>query len=183
VEKFREVCTAAAERNIPVRAYVSCVLGCPYEGYISPKAVADVAVKLKNLGAYEISLGDTIGVGTPVTMTALLEEMRGHLPVTCLAVHCHDTNNTAMFNILIALGYGVSVIDASVSGLGGCPYAPGASGNVATEDVVHTLHKWGVNTGVDLDKLLEASRYISDTLGRKPGSKLLQEAISTASKL
>jgi hydroxymethylglutaryl-CoA lyase len=179
VERFREVCEAAAERKIPVRAYVSCVLGCPYEGPVSPKAVAEVAVKLKELGAYEISLGDTIGVGTPGSMHAMLEEVKTRLPVSCLAVHCHDTYGQALANILIALQNGVSVVDASVSGLGGCPYAPGAAGNVATEDVVYMLNGLGIHTGVNLDKLLDAGQYISEFLGRKPASKVLQAKLSS----
>lgn len=181
VEMFREVCVAAADEDIPVRAYVSCVLGCPFEGKVSPKAVADVAVKLKKLGAYEISLGDTIGIGTPGAMSAMLEEVKAHLPVSCLAVHCHDTYGQALANILIALQNGVSVVDSAVSGLGGCPYAPGATGNVATEDVVYMLSGMGIYTGIDLDKLLSASHYISDFLGRKPASKVFQAI--TSSKL
>ncbi|CAI8020704.1 Hydroxymethylglutaryl-CoA lyase, mitochondrial [Geodia barretti] len=155
VERFREVCEAAAERKIPV------------------------AVKLKELGAYEISLGDTIGVGTPGSMLAMLEEVKTRLPVSCLAVHCHDTYGQALANILIALQNGVSVVDASVSGLGGCPYAPGAAGNVATEDVVYMLNGLGIHTGVNLDKLLDAGQYISEFLGRKPASKVLQAKLGS----
>lgn len=172
LERFRVVCQAAARKNVPVRGYVSCVLGCPYEHGVSPKAVADVAVKLKNLGCYEISLGDTIGVGTPDSMAMMLKEVMSRLPVSCLAVHCHDTHRRALDNIKVALQMGVSVVDASVSGLGGCPFAPGASGNVATEDVVFMLSQMGIETGVDLDKLLDVSSYISGILERTPGSRV-----------
>lgn len=152
--------------------YVSCVLGCPYEGHISPKAVAKVAKQFKDLGCYEVSLGDTIGIGTPGSMEAMLAEVSAHIPISCLAVHCHDTYGQALSNILVALQMGVSVVDSSISGLGGCPYAPGASGNVATEDVVYMLDGLGIETGVDIKKLVDVSYFISDSLGRKPSSKV-----------
>ncbi|XP_064382641.1 hydroxymethylglutaryl-CoA lyase, mitochondrial-like [Halichondria panicea] len=182
IERFRELCEAAAKMSVPVRGYVSCVLGCPYEGKVSPSKVAEVAVKLKNLGCYEISLGDTIGVGTPGTMAAMLEEVMSQLPASCLAVHCHDTYGQALANILIALQAGVSVVDTSISGLGGCPYAPGASGNVATEDVVYMLNGLGIQTGIDMSKLLEASKYISNQLNREPTSKVAR-AMNSKSRL
>eukprot|EP00731_Ephydatia_muelleri_P010898 Em0005g1484a len=172
VERFRDVCNAAKKLGIPVRAYVSCVLGCPYEGDISPKAVAKVASQFKDLGCYEVSLGDTIGIGTPGSMATMLAEVLAHIPVSCLAVHCHDTYGQALSNILVALQMGVSVVDSSISGLGGCPYAPGASGNVATEDVVYMLDGLGIETGVDMKSLVDASYFISDSLGRKPSSKV-----------
>ncbi|XP_019853486.1 PREDICTED: hydroxymethylglutaryl-CoA lyase, mitochondrial-like isoform X2 [Amphimedon queenslandica] len=174
LERFRLVTEAAQTKGIPVRGYVSCVVGCPYEGPISPQAVAKVAVKMKELGCYEISLGDTIGVGTPGTIIKMLKEVTAHLPLSCLAIHCHDTYGQALSNILTALQMGISVVDASVSGLGGCPYAPGASGNVATEDVVYMMNGLGIDTGVNLEKLIEASSFISDSLGRKSSSKVTQ---------
>lgn len=158
---------------------MSCVLGCPYEGSISPKAVAKVALRLKELGCYEISLGDTIGVGTPGSMAAMLKEVTSHLPKSVLAVHCHDTYGQALANILIALQMGIQTVDASIAGLGGCPYAKGASGNVATEDVVYMLDGLGVETGVDLKRLLEASKFISNSLSRKPASKVAQTLLSS----
>lgn len=172
LERFEPVVAAAKENGIKVRGYVSCVLGCPYEGEIALSAVAEVATKLATMGCYEISLGDTIGVGTPKKAHAMVEAVAKVVPVERLAVHFHDTYGQALANIYAALETGVSVVDSSVAGLGGCPYAKGASGNVATEDVVYMLNGLGIKTGVDLNKLIEAGRFICDALGRTPASKV-----------
>ena len=170
---------AAAEQGLPVRGYISCVVGCPYEGEIRPEQVADVAQQLLAMGCYEISLGDTIGVGTPASVTAMLDAVLAHIPLAKTAVHLHDTYGQALANIYAALQMGVAVIDSSVAGLGGCPYAKGASGNVATEDVVYLLNGLGIDHGVDLDKLAAAGQFICDSLGRSNGSKV---AIALANK-
>ncbi|GAB0098808.1 Hydroxymethylglutaryl-CoA lyase [Sergentomyia squamirostris] len=172
IERFRAVLDAAKNSNVKVRGYVSTVIGCPYEGPIDPKAVARVSKQLLDLGCYEISLGDTIGVGTPGTMSKMLQEVLKVIPAEKLAVHCHDTYGQALANILTSLEYGITVVDSSVSGLGGCPYARGASGNAATEDVVYMLNGLGVNTGVDLDKLVNVGKFISEELGRPSESKV-----------
>ncbi|XP_029900408.1 hydroxymethylglutaryl-CoA lyase, mitochondrial [Myripristis murdjan] len=174
LQRFEEVMKAAKEANVPVRGYVSCVLGCPYEGKVAPGKVAHVAKRLYSMGCYEISLGDTIGVGTPGGMTEMLEAVSREVPVSALAVHCHDTYGQALANILIALQMGISVVDSSVAGLGGCPYAQGASGNVATEDVVYMMHGLGIHTGVDLSKLMDAGAFICRSLNRKTNSKVAQ---------
>ncbi|MEQ2224069.1 hypothetical protein ILYODFUR_003620 [Ilyodon furcidens] len=174
LQRFEEVMKAAKEAAVPVRGYVSCVVGCPYEGQVAPKKVAQVAKRLYSMGCYEISLGDTIGVGTPGSMTKMLEAVSKEVPVSALAVHCHDTYGQALANILIALQMGISVVDSSVAGLGGCPYAQGASGNVATEDVVYMLHGLGIQTGVELSKLMDAGAFICRTLNRKTSSKVAQ---------
>jgi isopropylmalate/homocitrate/citramalate synthase len=172
LERFSAVMQSASNDNIPVRGYVSCVVGCPYEGSISPEKVADVAEKLLDMGCYEISLGDTIGVATPADVTRLLDVIAKRIPVEKLAVHFHDTYGQALANIYAALDYGVAVVDSSVAGLGGCPYATGASGNVATEDVVYMLNGLSIETGVDLDKLIAAGNIISNTIGKKSASKV-----------
>ncbi len=172
LERFAPVCEAAEVAGMKVRGYVSCVLGCPYEGAIAPDAVAEVAAKLDGLGCYEISLGDTIGVGTPAKAQAMLAAVVDVLPVQRLAVHFHDTYGQALANILACMELGVAVVDSSVAGLGGCPYAKGASGNVASEDVLYMLDGLGIETGVDLDRLAAAGRFISDHLGRPPASKV-----------
>jgi len=172
LERFRPVCAAAAERGVRVRGYVSCVLGCPYEGDIAPARVARVARDLVALGCAEISLGDTIGVGTPAKARAMVEAVAAEVPIERLAAHFHDTYGQALANLHAVLELGVATIDASVAGLGGCPYAPGAAGNVATEDVVYMLHGLGIGTGVDLAALVEAGWYICDALGRPPASKV-----------
>ncbi len=172
LDRFRFVTDQARADKVRVRGYVSCVVGCPYEGAIQPQAVADVAARLLDLGCYEISLGDTIGVGTPAHIQRLLDVVLKTIPAERLALHCHDTYGQALANILTALDYGVATIDASVGGLGGCPYAPGASGNVATEDVLYMLNGLGIETGVDLDGLIDAAWFISGVLGRTPRSKL-----------
>ena len=172
LERFKPVIDAAKTDGVRVRGYVSCVLGCPYEGRITPSQVAPVAMALFEMGCYEISLGDTIGVGTPAETKALIRAVAAEVPVAALAGHFHDTYGQALANIWAAVGEGVTVFDSSVSGLGGCPYAKGASGNVASEDVVYSLHRSGFETGVDLDALIEVSVWISEKLSRRPGSKV-----------
>ena len=174
LERFLPVMEAAKKHNIPVRGYVSTVLGCPYEGDIAPEQVAKVAKDLADMGCYEISLGDTIGVGTPLKAKRMLEAVIKHVPVERLAAHFHDTYGQALANLYAVLEEGVSVIDASVAGLGGCPYAKGASGNVATEDVLYLLNGLGISTGVDLNKLVATGEWISNQLKRHNGSKVGQ---------
>ncbi|KAI7886921.1 hydroxymethylglutaryl-CoA lyase [Lichtheimia hyalospora FSU 10163] len=171
LERVRQVTQAALDKGLKVRGYVSCVLGCPYEGQVSPDAVADMAKQMYDAGCYEISLGDTIGVGTAGSMAKMLDQVLKVVPVEALAVHCHDTYGQALANILKALDYGIRVVDSSVAGLGGCPYAPGAKGNVATEDVVYMLHGMGFKTGVDMESLIETGRWISEQLGRETNSR------------
>ena len=172
LERFEPVMQAAADNDVRVRGYVSCVLGCPYEGVIDPAVVADVSRRLLDMGCYEISLGDTIGVGTAENTKRLIEVVAAQVPLDRLAGHFHDTYGQALANIYAALEMGVSTFDSSVAGLGGCPYAKGASGNVATEDVLYMLRGCGVETGVDFEKLLAAGRYISGIIGRPPVSKV-----------
>lgn len=174
LERFEPVLAEAKKHAIKVRGYVSCVLGCPYEGAIAPKIVADVAKTLHRMGCYEISLGDTIGTGTPLKTKEMILAVKKEVPVEQLAAHFHDTYGQALANLLMALGEGISVIDSAVAGLGGCPYAKGASGNVATEDVVYMLDGMGIETSVDLNTLIDAGRFISAALGRLPGSKVTQ---------
>jgi hydroxymethylglutaryl-CoA lyase len=174
LERFAPVCAAAKDHGIRVRGYVSCVLGCPYEGAVAPAKVAEVAARLHELGCYEISLGDTIGVGTPGKAAAMVEAVAKRVPSGHLAVHFHDTYGQALANILACLDHGIAVVDSSVSGLGGCPYAPGAAGNVATEDVLYMLDGLGIKTGIDLEAVAAAGRYICDHLGRAPSSKVAQ---------
>ncbi len=164
LERFKPVIEMAQQNNIKVRGYVSCVAGCPYEGEIAPEAMADVAEALYKMGCYEVSLGDTIGVGTPENITAMLEAVIEKVPVAHLALHCHDTQGRALENIKAGLEVGVAVVDSAVGGLGGCPYAEGASGNVATESVLEMLHGLGIETGVDLDKIVETASFIKDQL-------------------
>ena len=171
LERFRPVAEEANKHGIKVRGYVSCVLGCPYEGEIAPKRVADVAAALADMGCYEVSLGDTIGTGTPGKTKAMIEACADRVPVRKLAGHYHDTYGQALANIYASLEVGVATFDASIAGLGGCPYAAGASGNVATEDVVYMLNGLGVRTGVDLDKLVDIGAWICGVLGREPSSK------------
>lgn len=171
LERYREVCAAAAAAGVPVRGYVSCVLGCPYEGDVPASAVAEVAAALHAMGCFEVSLGDTVGTGTPSRAAALVQAVAERVPRETLAVHFHDTYGQALANILACLQAGVGVVDASVAGLGGCPFAPGAAGNVATEDVVYMLDGLGVQSGVDLARLAEAGRFICRALGREPASK------------
>ncbi|MEP5764048.1 MAG: hydroxymethylglutaryl-CoA lyase [Halieaceae bacterium] len=169
--RFEPLMGAAAAAEIPVRGYVSCVVGCPYEGAIAPESVSQLSQTLLGMGCYEVSLGDTIGVGTAGSISALLEELLANIPAQQLALHCHDTYGQALANILVGLQHGIATIDASVSGLGGCPYAKGASGNVATEDVVYMLHGMSIDTGVDLPLLIQAGNYISEQLGRNSDSR------------
>ncbi len=172
--RFAPVCESAARHGIKIRGYVSCVLGCPYEGAVDPAAVARVSKALTDLGCYEISLGDTIGVGTPRKAQTMLRNVAEVVSMDRLAVHFHDTYGQALANILACLELGVAVIDSSVAGLGGCPYANGATGNVATEDVVYMLDGMGIATGIDLDKLAAVGRMISAALGHPPASKVAQ---------
>jgi hydroxymethylglutaryl-CoA lyase len=172
LDRARVLMDAAQTQGLPVRGYVSCVVGCPYEGEIDPGRVAEVAEQLLQMGCYEISLGDTIGVGTPASVSAMLDAVLERVPVEKTAVHLHDTYGQALANIYAALQKGVAVIDSSVAGLGGCPYARGASGNVATEDVVYMLSGLEIKHGVDIEKLTAAGQYICDSLGRDNGSKV-----------
>lgn len=172
LERFRPVMAMAAERGVRVRGYVSCIAGCPYQGRVDSSAVADVAARLYEMGCYEISLGDTIGVGTPNVIQSVIYDTVEHVPVTALALHCHDTYGQALANIYAGLQMGVAVFDSSVAGLGGCPYASGASGNVATEDVLYMMHGMGIDTGIALDSIIETAWFISEKIGRMPGSKL-----------
>jgi len=171
LDRFAEVARAARARGVPVRGYISCVLGCPYEGEIPTEAVARVAVRLMEIGCHEISLGDTIGIGTPGKAQAMIDAVSARVPVAKLAVHFHDTYGQALANILATLEKGVACVDSAVAGLGGCPYAPGASGNVASEDVLYMLDGLGVRTGVNLSKLASAGRFISEVLEREPASR------------
>ena len=172
IERFSEVMAFAKANNIRVRGYVSCVLGCPYEGEIDPQAVLSVSQKLLDLGCYEVSLGDTIGVGTAKKVTQLIELLLTHIDKAKLAVHFHDTYGQALTNIYAALSLGIATVDAAVAGLGGCPYAKGASGNVATEDVVYLLQGLGIEHGIDLQRLSEAGWEITKVLGKQPVSKV-----------
>jgi isopropylmalate/homocitrate/citramalate synthase len=172
LDRLAEVTEQAKGRGLAVRGYVSCVLGCPYEGEVAEERVADVAAALDAMGCYEVSLGDTIGVGTPLKARAMVEAVAERVPVARLAAHFHDTYGMALANLLEVLRLGVAVVDSSVAGLGGCPYAKGATGNVATEDVVYMLNGMGIHTGVDLDKLRAAGEAISGTLGRAPVSRV-----------
>lgn len=171
LERFRPVVDAALKEKIKVRGYVSCVLGCPYEGEVAPQRVADVAAALYEMGCYEVSLGDTIGVGTPGKAKAMIEACAKRAPLERLAGHYHDTYGQALANIYASLELGVSTFDASVAGLGGCPYARGATGNVATEDVVYMLQGMGIDTGVDLDRLVGIGQWICGILGKEPASR------------
>jgi len=180
LERYRPVAEAATRQGIRVRGYVSCVVGCPYQGAVAPDQVAAVALALDQMGCAEISLGDTIGVGTPAAVTRMIEAVAAKVPLAKLAGHYHDTYGMAIANIYASLDLGMAVFDASIAGLGGCPYAQGASGNVATEDVVYLMNGLGIDTGVDMDKLLEASRFISAALGRPPGSKVARALLSKA---
>jgi hydroxymethylglutaryl-CoA lyase len=172
IERFKPVLARAKTDGVKVRGYISCVLGCPFDGEIKPKAVADLANALWALGCYEISLGDTIGVGTPDKAKEMLRAVGANIPADKLAMHFHDTYGQALANLYAGLEQGVRVIDAAAGGLGGCPYAPGATGNVATEDVVYMLEGMGIRTGVDMDKLLAATNEMSGVLGKPPVSRV-----------
>ena len=172
INRFRPVLEEAQKNNIQVRGYISCVLGCPYQGHVPVKDVVNLAAKMIEMGCFQISLGDTIGAGTPVQAKSMVQKVAEKVPVSKLALHFHDTRGQALANIYACLELGVTVIDASVSGLGGCPYAKGATGNVATEDVVFMLHGMDIETGIDLNKLIETGRFISGVLGRVPQSRV-----------
>ncbi len=172
LDRYAAVINLAKEHNIRVRGYVSCALGCPYEGAVNPQAVVAVAKKLFTLGCIEISVGDTIGVGTPGKAVTLIQAIAKEIPISQIAVHFHDTYGQALANIYAALEQGIAVIDSSVAGLGGCPYAPGASGNVASEDVLYLLNGLDITTGVDLNKLCDTGHFISQYLGRPSRSKV-----------
>jgi hydroxymethylglutaryl-CoA lyase len=174
IERFRPVLERANHDGVRVRGYVSTVLGCPYQGEVPLADVVRVAERLHGLGCYEISLGDTIGVGTPGKARAMLRAVADAVPMAALAVHFHDTYGQALSNILACLEEGVAVVDSSVSGTGGCPYAKGASGNVASEDVVYMLHGLGIHTGIDLTALADTGRWLAQLLGRGNGSKVGQ---------
>ena len=173
VQRYVEVAARAREDRVPFRAYVSCAMGCPYEGAVAPAKVVRVAEKMLELGAYEISIGDTIGVGTPKQTAELVRALRGSVPVDKLALHLHDTRGTALANIVAGLEEGVRSFDSAAGGLGGCPYAPGASGNVATEDLVYLLEGMGIRTGIDLDAFAATTLKLERVLGRTLPSKLL----------
>ncbi|WP_027578284.1 hydroxymethylglutaryl-CoA lyase [Bradyrhizobium sp. Ai1a-2] len=172
IERFKPVLARAKADGIKVRGYISCVLGCPFDGEVKPQAVVDVARTLFDLGCYEISLGDTIGVGTPLKAKHLMRAVAGKVPAQNLAMHFHDTYGQALANLYAGMEEGIRVIDSAAGGLGGCPYAPGATGNVATEDVVYMLEGMGIATGVDMDKLLAATNEVSRLLGRRPVSRV-----------
>jgi hydroxymethylglutaryl-CoA lyase len=172
IERFRPVADAARANGIKVRAAVSCALGCPYQGEVSLDAVEDVVQRLRDIGSHHIGIADTIGVGTAGRVQAVMQRAMKHVPLSELSGHFHDTYGQALTNIYACLEMGVHIFDASVAGLGGCPYAKGATGNVATEDVVYLLHGLGIQTGIDLDKLVDAGAFISGVLGRKPVSRV-----------
>jgi hydroxymethylglutaryl-CoA lyase len=171
LERFRPVAEAARASGVRLRGYISCVLGCPYEGEVRPEKVAEVAAALVDMGCYEISLGDTIGVGTPAKTQRMIEACAKRVPLETLAGHYHDTYGQALVNIYASLELGVASFDSSVAGLGGCPYAAGASGNVASEDVVYMLNGLGIETGVDLGRLVEIGQWICGVLGREPATR------------
>ena len=172
LERFEPVLALAKQKNIKVRGYVSCALGCPYQGDVAPEAVAVVAKKLYDLGCYEISLGDTIGVGTVQKVNVMLDAVMSVVPTDALAIHFHDTYGQALINIYAALQKGIYIIDSAVAGLGGCPYAKGATGNVATEDVLYALDGLGIKTGVDIAKIVSVAHWVSDKLGKSSQSKV-----------
>jgi len=178
LERFEPVFRLARQHNLRVRGYVSCVMGCPYEGAVSPDAVLSVSQTLLDKGCYEISLGDTIGTGTPGQTAHLLGSLLKAIPASKLAVHFHDTYGQALANILVALQHGISVIDSAAGGLGGCPYAAGASGNVATEDVVYMLNGMGIECGVDINALVAASTQIFDHLNHEPASRTMRAILA-----
>jgi len=171
LDRFEEVCVAALAAGLRVRGYISCVLGCPYEGRIAPEAVARVADRLHRMGCYEVSLGDTIGTGTPVETRALIDAVAGFVPMDRIAGHFHDTYGQALANIWAALDVGVRVFDSSIGGLGGCPYAKGATGNIATEDVVYSLQQSGFETDIDRERLLDAVAFAARMVGRDVTSR------------
>lgn len=182
LETSREVTTAARQAGMRVRGYLSTVWGCPYEGHVPVERVVDICRQLVDMGLYQLSLGDTIGVGTPRQTEEILNALLKYIPVEKLALHMHDTRGTALANALVGLAAGVTTFDASIGGLGGCPYAPGAAGNLATEDAVFMLHGMGVETGINLDKLVEAGELAQELIGRKLAGKYLQAALGEREK-
>ena len=183
INRFKPVLDEAQKINIPVRGYISCVLGCPYQGNVPVEDVANLAYKMSEMGCFQISLGDTIGTGTPLKAKRMVQKVSEKVSVSKLGLHFHDTRGQALANIYACLELGVSVIDASVSGLGGCPYAKGATGNVATEDVVFMLNGMNIETGIDLNKLIDTGRFISSILGRLPQSRVSASALNDHLKL
>ena len=181
LERFRPVLDEAKRDHVRVRGYISCVLGCPYQGDVPPAAVAEIAHELFEMGCYEISLGDTIGVGTPGKTQDMIEAVARRVPVKKLAGHFHDTYGMAIANVYASLQAGIAVFDSSIAGLGGCPYAPGATGNVATEDLVYLLQGLNIDHGVDLARLTETGAWISERLGRPPASKVARALLAKAS--
>jgi hydroxymethylglutaryl-CoA lyase len=182
IENLKEVASAAKSDGRRIRCYVSVVFVCPYEGKVAPSAVANVVSHLLEIGVDEISLGDTIGAAVPTDVTAMVKLLSRDISVDKLALHFHDTRGTALANVLAGLEAGVKTFDASLGGLGGCPYAPGAAGNLATEDLLYMLHGMGIKTGVDLDKLIDASAFIQGVLGKKLPGRYLQAALATRAK-
>ena len=180
LDNFRPVVALAQQEGVPVRGYISTAFGCPYEGAVEPRQVLNVAQALLEMGVNELSLGDTIGVATPNQVVDVLSLLltEGAIPVERLAVHFHDTRGTALANVLMALQLGISIVDSSAGGLGGCPYAPGAAGNLATEDLLYMLHGMGIRTGVNLEKVVAATRFIAPLLGHAPTSKYYQAAVA-----
>jgi hydroxymethylglutaryl-CoA lyase len=183
IERFKPVIARAKADGVRVRGYISCALGCPFDGEVKPQAVAEVADHLWELGCYEISLGDTIGVGTPLKAKRLLRAVAGSVPIAHLAMHFHDTYGQALANLYAGMEEGARVIDSAAGGLGGCPYAPGATGNVATEDVVYMLEGMGVPTGVDMAKLVAATNEVSRLIGRPPVSRVASALNAKRAKL
>lgn len=178
IERFTPIFAAAQALGVRVRGYVSCVIACPYDGPTAPAQAAAVAAQLHALGAYEVSLGDTIGAGTPASVLRLLEATARAVPAAQLAGHFHDTYGMAVANVYAAYQFGLRTFDSSVAGLGGCPYAKGATGNVATEDLVYLLHGLGAHTGIDLDALVDCGAWISDQLGRAPVSRVTRALLA-----
>ena len=183
LEAFRDTIPPALEAGLKVRAYVSTVYGCPYEGAVDPARAVELCRELRALGCYQISLGDTIGVANPRQVRDLLTRVLAETPAPAVAVHFHDTRGTALANILVSVEMGISTVDSALGGLGGCPYAPGASGNVATEDVIYMLEGMGVRTGVDLDKLVQVSRLASTLVGHEMPSKFYRAYMGAHSRL
>lgn len=182
LDRYAAVVAEAAKQGVIARGYVSCALGCPYEGEIDSAQVAAIARAVVEMGCFEISLGDTIGVGTPLRARSLIERTARDIPLEKIAVHFHDTYGQALANILACLEAGVAIVDSSVAGLGGCPFAPGAAGNVATEDVVYMLHGMGVETGVDLDRLVEAGAFACRQLRRTTSSRVAQAYLARSAE-
>jgi hydroxymethylglutaryl-CoA lyase len=178
IERFLPVMAEARDRGVKVRGYVSCVIACPYEGPVAPQQVAAVAQRLSDIGCHEVSLGDTIGVGTPASVQRMLEAVARRVPLRQLAGHYHDTYGMAVANVHASYQFGLRCFDASVGGLGGCPYAKGATGNVATEDVIYLLHGLGADTGIDLDALVDVAAWISSQLGREPVSRVARALLA-----